>query len=75
MRIKFLKDGICPDCEMPLYEDPFKNKMYCRGRVSGCRFSMSKDKFRELTSREAFGFRHDRGRDEVEENQSALNNL
>lgn len=36
---------------------------------------MSKDKFRELTSREAFGFRHDRGRDEVEENQAALNNL
>lgn len=76
MNWKALKDGGCPNCGNYIFEDPLiKNMIRCRARVTGCRFSISKTKFEELTSREAVGYRPRRAFDEVEDNQSKLNNL
>lgn len=75
MKWENLKDGKCPKCEGKLYErgNPY---IYCEQSD----FTISKIKFKEITSSEARTEWKDRKPgplivDEVEQNQAALNDL
>ena len=69
MNWKNLDDGLCPKCDKALHHNPAANMMLCR-----CGFKIGMEKFKEITSKRASGYRSPMS-DDPDERLSELNNL